>query len=342
MRSDGAGIVVLKPLTAALKNGDPIYAVIRGSAVNQNGASNGVTAPSRAAQEQVLREAYAKAKVSPAQIQYVETQGTGTPLGDTIEALALGSVLGEGRSPGQPCAIGSVKTNIGHTEAASGIASLMKVALALKHGQLPPSLHFQTPNPDISFERLPLRVLQQSEPWPRAAQPRLAGVSAFGFGGSNAHVVLEQAPDVVQVSNLPQDGPLLLPLSARSEKALHELARRYVEFLDDDPPPWRDVCYTAAGAGTITIAGWRSWPRRPRRLGSCCRAFSMATRSQVFSQGENLTGGVRKSLMSTMLARRHGGAGARSLSGRFPVLLQLWKPSMRRCNVSWAGDCCRY
>ena len=162
VRSDGAGLVMLKPLTAALHDNDPIYAVIRGSAVNQNGTSNGLTAPSRPAQEQVLREAYSRAKVSPGQVQYVETQGTGTRLGDTIEAMALGNVLRDGRAADSRCAIGSVKTNIGHMEAASGIASLMKAALALEHRQLPPNLHFQTPNPDIPFDRLPLRVVRRT------------------------------------------------------------------------------------------------------------------------------------------------------------------------------------
>jgi acyl transferase domain-containing protein len=257
VRSEGAGMVVLKPLAAALKNRDPIYAVIRGSAVNQNGTSNGLTAPSRGAQEQVIREACSRAKVSPGQIQYVETQGTGTRLGDTVEALALGSVLAEGRVNGSQCAIGAAKTNLGHMESASGIASLMKAALALKHGQLPPNLHFESPNPDIPFDRLPLRVLQKLEPWPDAGQPRLAGVSAFGFGGSNAHVVLEgppaevgkcdHSPEERQFGNQPPaGGRYLLPLSARTEKALHDLASRYVELLGHDSPAWRDVCYTAA------------------------------------------------------------------------------------------------
>ncbi len=267
VRSEGAGLVLLKPLAAALKDQDPIYAVIRGSAVNQNGQSNGLTAPSRAGQEQVLREAYARAQVSPGQVQYVETQGTGTPLGDTIEALALGSVLREGRPADRPCAIGSVKTNIGHMEAASGIASLMKAALALKHRQLPPNLHFQTPNPDIPFSTLPLRVQQTLEPWPETDQPRIAGVSAFGFGGSNAHVVLEEPPRESQnaaepgklageaaaaslADGLPRPRPsrsaLPLLLSARTEKALHDLAGRYAVFLRDAPPAWSDVCYTAA------------------------------------------------------------------------------------------------
>ncbi len=247
VRSEGAGLVVLKPLSAAIANRDTIHAVIRGSAVNQNGASNGMTAPSRAAQEQLLREAYSRAKVSPGRIQYVETQGTGTRLGDTIEALALGSVLGEGRAPGSRCAIGAVKTNIGHMETASGIASLMKAALALKHGQLPANLHFRKPNPDIPFDHLPLRILEKLEPWPRADQPRLAGVSAFGFGGSNAHIVLEESPAAADEAP-PEDAGVayLLPLSARTDKALSDLAERYVQFLADDSSSWRDVCYTAA------------------------------------------------------------------------------------------------
>ncbi len=248
VRSEGAGLIVLKPLTAALRDRDPIYAVIRGSAVNQNGSSNGLTAPSRAAQEQVLREAYARSQVSSGQIQYVETQGTGTRLGDTIEAMALGNVLRENRAPGSRCAIGSVKTNIGHLEAAAGVASLMKVALAIKHRQLVPSLHFQTPNPDIPFQQLPLQVQQKLEPWPNAAQPRLAGVSAFGFGGSNAHVVLEEAPECAVDTSAAggERGECLLPLSARTERALHDLVARYEKLLRDDPPAWSDVCYTAA------------------------------------------------------------------------------------------------
>ena len=142
VRSEGAGLVVLKPLSGRLAEGDPIYAVIRGSAVNQDGRSNGLMAPNPLAQEAVLREAYRRAGVSPGRVQYVEAHGTGTLLGDPIEAKALGTVLAVDRPPGRPCALGSVKTNIGHLEAAAGIAGLIKVALALKHREIPPSLHF--------------------------------------------------------------------------------------------------------------------------------------------------------------------------------------------------------
>lgn len=247
VRSEGAGVLVLKPLSAALKNRDRIRAVILSTAVNQNGTSNGQTAPSRAAQERVLREAYARAKVSPGQIQFVETQGTATRLGDAIEALALGTVLAEGREPGSRCVLGAVKTNLGHLEAAAGVAGVIKTALALEHRQIPPNLHFHAPNPDIPFDRLPLRVARELEPWPRTAGPRLAGVSAFGFGGSNAHVVLQEAPES-ESATPSADGPrtLLLPISARTEKALRDFAAAYRALFHANPPAWRDVCYTAA------------------------------------------------------------------------------------------------
>ena len=195
VRSEGAGVVVLKPLSRALADRDPIYAVIRGSAVNQDGRSNGLMAPNPQAQEAVLREAYLRAAVSPGDVQYVEAHGTGTLLGDPIEAKALGAVLALDRPPERPCLLGSVKTNLGHLEAAAGIAGLIKVALALQHREIPPSLHFEEPNPHIPFDQLPLRVNTTLCPWP--AQPDtalLAGVSSFGFGGTNAHVVVQGAP----------------------------------------------------------------------------------------------------------------------------------------------------
>lgn len=193
VRGEGCGMVVLKPLSAALEDGDPVRAVIRGGAVNNDGRTNGLTAPNAAAQQAVLRAAYARAGVDPAQVRYVEAHGTGTKLGDPIEVQALGAVLGEGRPLGSECAIGSVKTNIGHLEAAAGIAGLMKVVLALEHGEVPASIHFERPNPLIPFDRLPVRVQDRLGPWPPGEGPTLAGVSSFGFGGTNAHVVLESA-----------------------------------------------------------------------------------------------------------------------------------------------------
>jgi acyl transferase domain-containing protein/acyl carrier protein len=254
VRSEGAGLVVLKPLSRALADGDPIYAVIRGSAVNQDGRSNGLMAPNPRAQEAVLREAYGRAGVSPGHVQYVEAHGTGTFLGDPIEAKALGTVLAIDRSPEQPCALGSVKTNLGHLEAAAGVAGLIKVALALNHLEVPPSLHFQEPNPHIPFDELSLRVQTTLGPWPARSGPALAGVSSFGFGGTNAHVVLEEAPHSDlgmqngewKISN--PESAHLLPLSARSPAALHSLVRAYQNSLaaPESTVSLDDICYSAS------------------------------------------------------------------------------------------------
>jgi acyl transferase domain-containing protein len=239
VRGEGAGIVVLKPLANALADGDPIYAAILGSAVGQDGRTNGLTAPSRQAQEAVLRAAYQQAGVSAGRVQYVEAHGTGTLLGDPIEAKALGAVLSGDGPRAQRCATGSVKTNIGHLEAAAGVAGLIKVALSLKHRAIPPSLHFQQPNPHIPFDQLGLRVQQALEPWPDAPWPALAGVSSFGFGGTNAHVVLQEAPDRIgaapHVAATASGQAYVLPLSAHSPQALTALAQAYHDLLADEP-----------------------------------------------------------------------------------------------------------
>lgn len=253
VRSEGAGLVVLKPLSRALADGDPIYAVIRGSAVNQDGRSNGLMAPNPLAQEAVLREAYRRAGVSPGQVQYVEAHGTGTFLGDPIEAKALGTVLAIDRLPGRPCALGSVKTNLGHLEAAAGVAGLIKVALG--HLEIPASLHFQEPNPHIPFDELSLRVQTTLGPWPAHSGPALAGVSSFGFGGTNAHVVLEEAPrSDLGMQNAEwkicnPESAHLLPVSARSPEALHSLARAYQNSLaaPESTVSLHDICYSAGG-----------------------------------------------------------------------------------------------
>jgi myxalamid-type polyketide synthase MxaD len=248
VRSEGAGLVVLKPLSRALADGDSIYAVIRGSAVNQDGRSNGLMAPNPLAQEAVLREAYRQAGVSAGDVQYVEAHGTGTLLGDPIEARALGRVLADGRAPGNLCAIGSVKTNIGHCEAAAGVAGLIKVALALRHAEIPASLHFQEPNPHIPFDELPIRVQTKPAPWSAESGPPLAGVSSFGFGGTNAHVVLQQAPESRSKNHAAgaNKSCYLLPLSARSPEALQAVARSYRQFLTTTASRLHDICYSAS------------------------------------------------------------------------------------------------
>jgi myxalamid-type polyketide synthase MxaE and MxaD len=244
IRSDGAGVVALKLLPEALAAGDPIVAVIRGSATNHNGRSNGIMAPNAEAQTAVLREAYRRAGISPADVQYVEAHGTGTRLGDPIEVRALGEVLAPGRAAGQICVLGSVKTNIGHSEPAAGVAGIIAASLAIRNGVLPPTVHFERPNPLIPFDELPFEVRRQAGPWPQPRAPRIAAVSGFGFGGSNAHVVLASAPGDRR-EPLRIEPPYLLPVSARSPEALRALAARYRDRLGSDPAP-DAVCYTAA------------------------------------------------------------------------------------------------
>jgi phthiocerol/phenolphthiocerol synthesis type-I polyketide synthase C len=233
VRSEGAGVVVLKPLARALADGDPVHAVIRGGAVNQDGASNGLMAPNPQSQEAVLRAAHRRAGVHATEIGYVEAHGTGTALGDPIEAKALGAVLGEGRDRDRPCLIGSVKSNLGHMEAAAGIAGLIKTALMLRHRAVPATLHYREPNPHIPFDALALRVADTLRPWPGSAErPALAGVSSFGFGGTNAHVVLAEPPAATRATapGAPEDA-VLLTVSARDEQALRELAAAYADKL---------------------------------------------------------------------------------------------------------------
>ncbi|MBF2094622.1 MAG: aminotransferase class III-fold pyridoxal phosphate-dependent enzyme [Synechococcales cyanobacterium K44_A2020_017] len=248
VRSEGCGVVVLKRLADAERAGDRILAVVQGSAINQDGLSNGLTAPNGPAQQAVIRQALAQAQVPAAQISYVETHGTGTPLGDPIEVNALKTVLMEGRSPQQRCALGSLKTNLGHLEAAAGIASLIKVVLALQQRYIPAHLHLRQLNPRIDLTDTPLFIPQQGCPWdlPDGMERRLAGVSAFSFGGSNAHLIVAAAPDRPVPDPVPHRSWHGLMLTAKSELALAELAGRYAEFLQAQPAVnLADVCWTA-------------------------------------------------------------------------------------------------
>ncbi|MDC0708732.1 beta-ketoacyl synthase N-terminal-like domain-containing protein [Stigmatella sp. ncwal1] len=195
VRSEGCAVIALKPLSAALRDRDRIYALIRGSASNHDGRSNGLTAPNGRAQRAVIRQALARARVSPAEVGYVETHGTGTRLGDPIEVHALGDVLGEGRDPERPVLLGAVKSNIGHTEACAGVAGLIKASLVFQHGTIPANLHFREPNPHIAWGPLAMRVAATPVAWPeREGERRIAGVSAFGLSGTNVHVILEEPP----------------------------------------------------------------------------------------------------------------------------------------------------
>ncbi|HEY9800293.1 MAG TPA: type I polyketide synthase [Leptolyngbyaceae cyanobacterium] len=244
-RGEGCGVLVLKRLSDAIANGDRILALIRGSAVNHNGTSSGLTVPSKQAQENLIRQALANARVNPHEVDYVEAHGTGTILGDPIEVRALGTVYGKGRTDDQPLLIGSVKTNIGHLEAAAGVAGLIKVILALQHNQIPPHLHYQTPNPHIDWQQLPVKVAQSLTGW-TSDKPRLAGVSSFGISGTNAHVILASAPEHQHISQA-QERPLhLFTLTAKTPTALEKLAQRYINYLSNHPSlSIGDLCFSA-------------------------------------------------------------------------------------------------
>lgn len=228
VRSEGAVVIVLKPLSRAEADGDRIFGVVRGSAVNQDGRSNGLTAPNGPSQERVIRAALDDAQLRAHEISFVEAHGTGTSLGDPIEVRALGSVFAERR---EPLAIGSVKTNVGHLEAAAGLTGLLKAVLALRHDEIPPTLHIRSLNPHIPWSALPITVPVSRTPWPRTSgHPRRAGVSSFGFTGTNAHVIIEEAP----VASAPSSGHRaghVLPLSAKHPQALRELAEAYARRL---------------------------------------------------------------------------------------------------------------
>ncbi len=249
VRSEGVAMVVLKPLGRALADGDSIYALIRGSAINHDGATGGsLVTPGAQGQEDLLRAAYRRAGVAPAEVDYVEAHGTGTPTGDPIEVAALSRVFGDGRPAQRPLRVGSVKTNLGHTDAVSGLTGLIKTALSLTHEEIPASLHFEAPNPDIPWAELPLEVTRELTPWPRGARPRWAGVSSFGISGSNAHFVLEEAPAAAPREQRAEDGPGLLMLSAKSPEGLADLASSYVRFLAAEGAalPWQEVCAATA------------------------------------------------------------------------------------------------
>ncbi len=246
VRGEGCGVVILKRLSDALRDGDQVLAVVRGSAVNQDGRSNGLMAPNPAAQAAVLRAACADAGVDPTSVDYVEAHGTGTLLGDPIEARALGAVYGRGRQPETPLLIGAAKTNLGHLEAAAGIAGLIKATLAVQRGVIPPNQHFDTPNPHIPFGELGLKVADEPIEWPLSDHPRLAGVSSFGFGGTNAHVVLEQAPRAVLPEPAVQAPVTTLVVSGKTPDRMAATARVIADWMTGAGAavPLSDIAHT--------------------------------------------------------------------------------------------------
>ncbi len=330
VRSEGAGAVLLKPLSQAQADGDTVYALIHGTAVNSDGRSNGMVAPNLRGQIACVRAAFARAGIEPAATQYVEAHGTGTRQGDPIELRALGTVLGDGRDEARPCRVGSVKTNLGHSETAAGITGLIKAALCVHHRQLPPSLHFRTPNPSIDFQGLKLQVQTTLEPFPQPEAPAVVGVSSFGFGGTNAHVVLAEAPKPPSVPRYGRKLPLqLLTLSARSEVALRAQAAQLAQHLQREPRlDVADLCATANQCRSQLV----------RRL--TCIAPNRATllrQLEAAAQGDSPAG-----VECAQASRRHGklaflltGQGsqalgmARALHGEHPV----FREAFERCTA---------
>ena len=287
VRAEGGAVVFLKSLSRARRDGDPVHALILGSAVNSDGRTRGLSMPNPDAQEELLASAYADAGVDPKELVYVEAHGTGTAAGDPQEARAIGRVLARGRGAGDPLPIGSVKTNLGHLEPASGMAGLLKAVLVLRHRAVPASLHFRTPNPDIPFEELNIRVATEHAELPADGVPATLGVNSFGFGGTNAHIVLrEYCATAPPVRRSRRGATFPLVLSARTPGALSELATRYREFLlaPNAPSPLE----TAANAA-------RRRQHHDHRLVVFGRdAVELAGRLEVFAtegRGANLVSG---------------------------------------------------
>lgn len=298
-RGEGAGIIMLKPLSHALRDKDPVYALIRMSGVNQDGQTSGISLPNATSQENLIKDVYRRADILPSEIQYVEAHGTGTQAGDIAEMKALQAVLSEGRSSDNKCLVGSVKTNIGHLEAVAGIAGLIKAALTLKHKAVPPNLHFEKPNPKIPFGEICLRVPTQLESWPSSNGTAYAAVNSFGYGGTNAHVLLQEPSSEEKSKHNSDNGlnkPLLVPLSARSENALKDLAGKCAFYLSAHATESSiaDIAYTASQRRShhsqrLSILT-DSWEELHEKLLS----FSMGDLSEGVSTGRALHGDDQK------------------------------------------------
>ena len=282
-RGEGAGIVILKPLSKALQCDDPIYATIRSTGINQDGRTSGISLPNSDAQEALIREVYAKGDISTNDIQYIEAHGTGTQAGDPAELRALNVVLEAGRSGGNKCWVGTVKTNIGHLEAAAGVAGIIKAALVLKHKKIPPNLHFETPNPKIPFDEICLQVPTALEVLPEGEHTTYAAVNSFGYGGTNAHALLEVPPErkttkAKTVEDGEPDASKLILISAKSPKALTDIAGKYAYFL-------------SAGARDISFEDFQ-YTLAVRRAHHNCRLACVAnTKDALSAQLQAVTAG---------------------------------------------------
>ena len=337
VRAEGCGMVALKRLSDAVADGDHVIAVILGDACNQDGRSNGLTAPNGPSQEAVIRQALERAGVAAAAVGYVETHGTGTALGDPIEVQALGNVLCAGRGAAAPLVIGSVKTNIGHLEAAAGVAGLIKAALCVERGRIPAHLHFATPSPHIPWEQYALRVPTQSGAW--EATPRIAGVSSFGFSGTNAHVIVSAAP--ARAAAAGASTPLLV-LSAKEPAALTALAGRFAAHLAAQPgEALADVCATAAVGRAHFAQRLAVMGATHEAVAASLRGFAAGTAGAGVQQGTAPgPDAVRPAFLFTGQGAQHAGMG-RALYATQPV----FRAALDRCAAAvggcWSGRCWR-
>ncbi|WP_224273629.1 type I polyketide synthase [Streptomyces sp. LS1784] len=310
VRGEGAGVVVLAPLSVALERDLPVYCLIKGSSSNNDGLSNGMTAPNPQAQEKMLRTAYQRAGIAPHLVDYVECHGSATPLGDPIEANAIGAVLGGDRA--EPLRLGSVKSNVGHLEAAAGIVGLVKIAMSMRNGVLPPSLHYSAPNPQIMFDEYNLTVQDRLTPWPRRSDARRGGVSSFGFGGAICHVAVEE---------LPRPEASLLLLAADSPEALAEQARALRDGND-----LRALCRRTPGDGPFRLA---ATARDMAELRTGLDAFGSGTPAPGLSVGEKTDGRPRVAFLFSGNGSQWVGMGRQLLAG-LPVFRRSMMKSDRR------------
>ncbi|WP_329101433.1 type I polyketide synthase [Micromonospora sp. NBC_01699] len=332
-RGEGCGVVVLKRLSDAQRDGDRVLAVVRGTAVNHDGPSGGLTVPNGLAQQELIRTALADAAISPADVDYVEAHGTGTSLGDPIEVRALAAVLGRDRPADRPVLVGSVKTNIGHLEAAAGMAGLIKLVLALRHEQLPPHLHLRTPNPHIDWAELPVQVPTAPTPWLRGEKPRVAGLSSFGMSGTNAHVIVAEAPAAEAPDIALTRDVHVLPLSARDDAALRVVAQRYADLLEG-----------GASFGLVCAAAGVSRSHFPHRLAVVASdAAEAVTRLRGWLAGgehRSITHGVVEAGRRPRIGWLFTGQGAQSV-GMARGLYEsepVFRAELDRCAELLAGE----
>ncbi|MEV3861575.1 type I polyketide synthase, partial [Streptomyces sp. NPDC050095] len=353
--AEGVGLLLVERLSDARKNGHEVLAVVRGSAINQDGASNGLTAPNGPAQERLIRQTLADARLRSADVDVVEGHGTGTTLGDPIEAQAILATYGQDRPADQPLRLGSVKSNIGHTQAAAGVAGVIKMVMAIRNGVLPRSLHIDAPSPHVDWEAGAVSLLAQAEPWERKDRPRRAGVSSFGISGTNAHVILEEAPepeenDEAEAAATPQPaaqagphaGPYVWPLSAKTERALRQQAKRLEAWLEGRPGTSEaDVAHSLLTSRT-------HFDQRAAVVGTDADALRTALRSLASgrSHGAVVTGDATQ---PGKLAFLFTGQGAQRLGmGRelhatypafataFDAILDHFEPGLR--DIIWGDD----